>query len=166
MIPPDLKVVIASHALLAPLHSPTLLEIPSSFTLLHLSTLPAEHPGNVQNQLSISNTLQTRNDIAEAIQAAINTSLSPIDGTSTDQSERRSFIYSETNVSMALSLTTIPRQLPTSMIPFQFDNHLCSLLSNSKPHRPLSPSLPRLLNIGNLYLSSCPGKKGMFPHQT
>ncbi len=162
MIPPELKALIASHALLASSQSPTLLEIPSSFTLLRLSALPADNPGNAQHQLSTSNTFQSRSDIAEAINAAISTcidSLPRIDSVSANQSERRSILIPDANFSVALSLTTIPRQLPTHTTSFHLENHLRSFLSNSKP---LSPSIPRSLAIGNLYLSSCPGKKGMF----
>lgn len=109
VIPPELKAIIASHALLAPIGAPTVLEIPKKFTLFYTSPRPDLIHIEQLSSLSI---FQTRTDLANAISAAVASGI-------------RSLPHdSECSIS-SLSATT------------------CS-------------------TIGNLYLSSCPGKKGPF----
>lgn len=167
---PELRSIISSHALLAPLHSPTLLEIPPNFTLLRLSDVQTGHlQTSAQHHLSAPNAFQTRNDLAEAIKVAIGTHMHAL-----PQNNERPHHYPETpaflsgvipdtRVSYALSLATIPTPIPLP-IPLPV-LHAPFLTSDSAPSDPTNPylssgGLPHVFSIGNLYLSSCPGKKG------
>lgn len=166
---PELRSIISSHALLAPRHSPTLLEIPPNFTLLRLSDVQTGHlQTSAQHHLSAPNAFQTRNDLAEAIEVAIATHMHALpqnDDSPRHYPEHPAFlsgVIPDTRVSYALSLATpIP-------LPALHNTPLCSFLtSDSAPSDPTNSHLSSSclpLTIGNLYLSSCPGKKGMPAH--
>lgn len=112
IIPPELKAIIASHALLAPIGAPTILEIPKKFTLFYISPRPDLIHIEQLSSLSI---FQTRTDLTNAITAAV-----------------------------ASGIQSLPHD------------------SEGSISYPLSATTCKPLTIGNLYLSSCPGKKGSF----
>ena len=189
MIPPELIALISSHALFAsPAHSPVLLEIPPNFTLSRLSILRDARIQQYQQSISIpmhpqpqQHVFRTRSNITDALQAAISTGMrsgTPVTGPEAKLAEQpflTGFIP-ETSLSVALSLKTISQ--PMTLHPHP--NHLLSS-DIVEPIRPPStpssawPTEPPISNlfltpptpaftIGNLYLSSCPGKKGISKH--
>ncbi|KAF8813626.1 phosphatases II [Phlegmacium glaucopus] len=223
IVPPEIIALISSHALLSfsayPRNYPTLLEIPSPFTInrypdlcdtrlqnKHIS-LPAAKPGLLAKQ-AIDSHFCTRPNIADALQAAITSGIEPANdqtlqynsesGVPPENRVLTTFIP-ETSLSLSVSMN-----IPTSttlhapyLSPFsdistrstKFHN-LLSPLNGTLKHIPspsarnswdpghntlsfstwvsesghcgASPypaaSLPQFA-IGNLFLSSCPGKK-------
>ncbi|KAF9529298.1 protein-tyrosine phosphatase-like protein [Crepidotus variabilis] len=161
MISPDLVHLISSHALLASSASPTLLEIPATFALHRLTSLrdPRSLP-NCQISPSLS-PLKTRRDLTDAMQAAIATGLDP-----PGKRPVISQIIPAAKVSVAFSLRTItPRPFP--VLP-SFKELLSALPQRADPETAVSPAanqqsgvyqITPSVVIGNLYLSSCPGKK-------
>ncbi|KIM45166.1 hypothetical protein M413DRAFT_441847 [Hebeloma cylindrosporum] len=183
MIPPDLVALISSHALLSKPFSPTLLEIPSSFNLHRLSNLrdarqilppkPATPPTFPTLTMQPSDHFPTRSTITDALHAAINSGSINTSGENkvVDQ-VRNSFLTGftpDTSVSLSLSLK--------GPNPFTFQSAMVSHLPQRPEHTiepaqlsPLpfwTPEPPTIIpfyspppfTIGNLFLSSCPGKK-------
>jgi len=227
MIPPEIIALISSHALLSsssssyPGNSPTLLEIPSPFTINRYpdicdtrlqnkhNSLPAAKPLLLPRQ-AIDSHFCARSNIADALQAAISSGIEP----SSDRKLRHNSEYGvslgdrvlasfipETRLSLSVSMN-IPASATLntpSITPFsdistrsaKFHNLLSPLNGTlrhipSPPardswdpgHNPLSFSTwvsesghcgsspypatsPSQFVIGNLFLSSCPGKKGI-----
>lgn len=212
MIPPEIIALISSHALLSisayPKNSPTLLDIPSPFTLTRYADLCDVRPQNGQISAKpvllakqpIDDHFCARPNIADALQAAITTGIDhPVnDRWQKHNSEigvpfgHRVFIP-KTSLSLSVSMN-----IPTSVTPF-------SDMPRTKLHNLLSPlnrspklipppsasrdprhnaqsfstwvsesghcaSSPPHFTIGNLFLSSCPGKKGTlhptYPHSS
>ncbi|KAF8972953.1 protein-tyrosine phosphatase-like protein [Flammula alnicola] len=214
IVPPDLIDLISSHALLSSARdAPTLLEIPSSFTLDRLSTLRDTRLQNLQSvppppfvpvipkQLP-ANQFRTRSNISDALQAAINTGIDYMCQDKSNKDARTSIMLSEqvtnrlltgftpdTSVSLSLSMTipsaiTLQSTLVTQSSELVLSNSLQAMpliqqqdISASLPLFPrtssmlptwISPDIiiphqtPRsapAFTIGNLFLSSCPGKK-------
>ncbi|CAA7259261.1 unnamed protein product [Cyclocybe aegerita] len=147
IIPPDLVALISSHALLASSPAaPTLLEIPHCFSLDRLSIL---RDARLQQQLPPPPPVpllakhphfRTRSNIADALHAAISTGI-----VSQDPQPEPAFLAS---LSLSLSMTTVP-------LPLSFQKPHDSDLSLYSRNSPYASSF----TIGNLLLSSCPGKK-------
>lgn len=182
MIPPDLIALISSHALLSSPFSPTILEIPSSFNLHRLSnlrdarlqTLPPKSPTPPTFPTQPSDHFPTRSNITDALHAAINSgSINTSEENKVIDRLRNSFLSGftpETSVSLSLSLkgptpfaiqSTMVSHLPrhpehTAQFPTQVA--LPFWAPESPPIIPFYSSPP--FTIGNLFLSSCPGKKG------
>jgi len=173
MIPPDLVALISSHALLSSPFSPTLLEIPSSFNLHRLSNLRdarLQNPPPTSPTFTIqpSNHFPTRSDITDALHAAMNSA-------SINTSE-------ENKVVDRLRNSFLSRFTPETSVSFAFQSAMVSHLPRYPEHTvepaqsspqvalpfwtPESPTIipfysPPPFTIGNLFLSSCPGKKGV-----
>ena len=218
MIPPEIVALISSHALLSfsacHRNSPTLLDIPSPFTLTRCSDLCDVRPQNGQISAKpvllakqpIDDPFCTRPNIADALQAAITTGIDPIlehpvnDRWHKHNSEigvpfgSRVFIP-KTSLSLSVSMN-----IPTSAAYHTSSVNPFSDIPKTKLHNLLSPlnrapklipppsardsgqnalsfstwvssesghcaSSPPHFSIGNLFLSSCPGKKGkLHPH--
>ena len=214
MIPPEIIALISSHALLSfsayPRNSPTLLDIPSPFTLTrypdirpqnrHLAAKPV-----LLAKQAINDHFCARPNIADALQAAITTGIDPIlDNTVNDQNHNpeigvpfgnRIFIP-KTSLSLSVSMN-IPTSAtfhtssitPFSDMPQTKLHNLLSPLNGTLKHipppstrdpghnalsfstwvaesghcasSPYPATSPPHFAIGNLFLSSCPGKKGI-----
>lgn len=215
MIPPEIIALISSHALLSfsayPKNSPTLLDIPSPFTLTRYPDLCDVRPQNGQISAKpmllakqpIDDPFCARPNIADALQAAITTGIDP---TVNDRWQKhnpeigvpfgnRVFIP-KTSLSLSVSMN-----IPTSAAFHTSSVTSFSDMPKNKLHNLLSPlnCTPKLIPppsardpghnalsfstwvsesghcasspysatsshhfaIGNLLLSSCPGKKGI-----
>ncbi|KAG6908389.1 hypothetical protein DXG01_004818 [Tephrocybe rancida] len=197
IIPQELIPLISSHLLLASA-SPTILEIPYSFTLDHLlapsSTLrQIQHPEiftnpfpPIQPQIIVKH-LRTRTKVTEALQAAMNGSFSPLalpgaiekDGkcstppvtrrpASTDilPSDKLATMThsnsSSISLSLSLTITDPPSSNRTSKKTLNSKSSVSSLNEFEIVQPLIGPPAPAPeapLLIGNLFLSSCPGKK-------
>ena len=216
MIPPEIIALISSHALLSfsayPKNSPTLLDIPSPFTLTRYPDLCDVRPQNGQISAKpmllakqpIDDPFCARPNIADALQAAITTGIDPIlDHPVNDQKhnpERVPFgnrvFIPKTSLSLSVSMN-IPTSAtfhtspitPFSDTPQTKLHNLLSPLNGTLKHipppsvkdpgqsalsfstwvsesshrtsSPYSATSPSYFAIGNLFLSSCPGKKGI-----
>lgn len=207
MIPPEIIALISSHALLSfssyPRNSPTLLEIPSPFTISRYPDLCDTRLQNRHIKPVLSAKQATDShfwagpNIADALQAAMSSGIEPVslDRPANPETEiplenhvLTTFIP-ETTLSLSVSMN-IP--LP-SVTPFsdmskrstKFHNLLSPLngtLKHTPPYArnpghnalsfsawvsesghcsssPYPPTTPSHFAIGNLFLSSCPGKK-------
>ena len=148
IIPADLVDLISSHALLSP-SAPTILDIPPPFTLDSLSAVRDARfympppPYFYAKQTHF----RTRSDVTDALQAAINS------GMDYGANRFKTEFSPEPHVSVSLSMSipTVPVFPAPMMDPYRPPNNI---------HRPPIRD-PSLFTIGNLFLSSCPGKKGM-----
>jgi hypothetical protein len=217
MVPPEIIAFISSHALLSfsayPRNSPTLLDIPSSFTLTRYPDLCDIRPQTGQISAKpvlsakqpIGDHFCARPNIADALQAAITTGIDPIlDHSVNDHWQKcnseievpfgnRVFIpKTSLSLSVSMNIPTSAAFHTSSVTPFSDmpKTRLHNLLSPLKctpklipppsvrdpghnalsfstwvsesGHRassPYSATSPHFA-IGNLFLSSCPGKKG------
>lgn len=222
MIPPEIIALISSHALLSfsvnPRNSPTLLEIPSSFTINRYPDLcdarlqnrhirlPIAKPVLLAKQ-SIDSHFCARPNISDALQAAITSGMCldrpklrhhPENGVPLTSRVLTTLIP---ETSLSLSVMNIPTSATShtpSITPFsdiskrstKLHNLLSPLNSTIKRHTRPPPSArdpgynalsfstwvsesghcgslphpatsPSHFTIGNLFLSSCPGKKGI-----
>ncbi|KJA27765.1 hypothetical protein HYPSUDRAFT_197926 [Hypholoma sublateritium FD-334 SS-4] len=134
IIPADLVDLMSSHALLSPA-APTLLDIPPPFTLDRLSVVrDARFQMPPPPYFFAKQThFRTRSDVTDALQAAISSGM--------DSGANRE---PRVSVSLSMSIPTLPMD-PTIRPP----NNI---------FRPPTRD-PSLFTIGNLFLSSCPGKK-------
>ena len=212
MIPPEIIALISSHALLSistyPKYSPTLLDIPSPFTLTRYPDLCDVRPRNGQisgkpvllAKQPIDDHFCARPNIADALQAAITTGIDPIfDHPVNDCWQRhnpeigvpfghRVFIpKTSLSLSVSMNIPTSAAFHTSSVTPFSDmpKTKLHTLLSPLNRSAKLIPppsardpghnalsfstwvsesghcaSSPPRFTIGNLFLSSCPGKKG------
>jgi hypothetical protein len=177
MIPPEIIALISSHALLSfhayPRNSPTLLDIPSPFTITRYPDLCDVRPQNRQisakpvllAKQAIDDHFCARPNIADALQAAITTGIDPIclDHPVNDQKQNpeigvpfgnRVFIP-KTSLSLSVSMN-----IPTSA-----SFHTSSITSfsdmpkrSAKFHNLLSPTLkhippPSAMDLGHNPLS-------------
>ena len=221
MIPPEIIALISSHALLSfsahPRVFPTLLDIPSPFTLTRYPDLCDIRPQNRQTSTkpvllakrAIDDHFCARPNIADAFQAAITSGIDPIvDHPVNDHwqkhnpeigvpFENRVFIpKTSLSLSVSMNIPTSAAFHTSSVTPFpdmpkaKLHNLLPPLngaLKHIPPpstrdpghnslsfstwvsesgHRassPYSAISPPHFAIGNLFLSSCPGKKGISP---
>jgi hypothetical protein len=206
MIPPEIIALISSHALLSfsacPRNSPTLLDIPSPFTL---TRYPEIRPQNRQAKQAIDDHFCARPNVADALQAAITTGIDPIlDNPVNDQKHNpeigvpfgnRIFIpKTSLSLSVSMNIPTSATFHTSSLTPFSDMpktklHNLLSPLNGTLKHipppsdrdpghnalsfstwvaesghrasSPYSATSPPHFAIGNLFLSSCPGKKGI-----
>lgn len=220
MIPPEIIALISSHALLSfsayPRNSPTLLEIPSPFTITRYPDLCDIRPQNRQISAkpmllakpAIDDHFCARPNIADALQAAITTGIDPmrLDHSVNDQKhnpeigvpfENRVFIpKTSLSLSVSMNIPTSATFHTPSITPFPDMpkrstklHNLLSPLNGTLKHipppsardpghnalsfsswvsesghcasSPYSATSSPHFAIGNLFLSSCPGKKGM-----
>ncbi|KAJ6607770.1 hypothetical protein B0H10DRAFT_2070375 [Mycena sp. CBHHK59/15] len=154
IIPFELIPLISSHLLLSAV-GPTIFDIPLSFTLDRL-TLSHQHdqsiprlppPPSIPSPTTqmVVNQLRTRSTVSEALKVAINTTVTvPVkpDVSSASPEPLATFHTNSSTVSLALSLTVT--------VALDEKNH--SAPSSSSPGEPA-------FTIGNIFLSSCPGKK-------
>ncbi|KAF7362046.1 Phosphatases II [Mycena venus] len=138
MIPFELIPLISSHLLLS--SGPTVFDIPSSFTLDRLTVAqhqnhnipPIPPPPAPPSTQTVVTQLRTRSAVSEALKAAINTAVAPATGLPTLHSN-------SSTLSLSLTVTV-------------------ALDEKSAPAAPL-PQPESTFMIGNIFLSSCPGKK-------
>lgn len=219
MIPPEIIALISSHALLSysayPRNSPTLLDIPSPFTITRYPDLCDIRPQNRQTSAkpvllakqAIDDHFCARPNIADALQAAITTGIDPmcLDHPVNDQKhnpemgvpfENRVFIpKTSLSLSVSMNIPTSTTFHTSSITPFSDMpkrstklHNLLSPLNSTRKHvppppardpghnalsfstwvsesghcsSPYSATSPPHFAIGNLFLSSCPGKKGI-----
>ncbi|KAJ6497896.1 protein-tyrosine phosphatase-like protein [Mycena sanguinolenta] len=139
MIPFELIPLISSHLLLSS-SGPTVFDIPSSFTLDRLTATqqhnhiipPIPPPPPPPSTQSVVTQLRTRSAVSEALKAAISTAVAPVGALPT--------LHSNSST-LSLSLTV-------------------TVALDEKSAKP-APQLPPepTFTIGNIFLSSCPGKK-------
>lgn len=177
IIPQELVSLISSHALLAThQHSPTLLDLQPPFTLHRLLDIRdiriQQHAqklglcaGPMLPQYSPSHFF-TRANISNAMQSAINSAIDPfIDVLRTPlpaPCERVLTTPLDTNVALSLSMATSLSPQPCQ--PVDSPSSLNPEFSSTQSQNIISyvPSQASPLVLGNLFLSSCPGKKGAF----
>ncbi|KAF8197955.1 protein-tyrosine phosphatase-like protein [Pholiota molesta] len=182
MIPADLVDLISSHALLSQ-SAPSLLDIPASFTLDRLSSLRDTRFQALQPLLpplppflSTFATLtkqtpqsyfRTRSHVTDALHAALNSGIDCGQDTRirTEQVTLTGF-RPETNVSVSLSVSSrfsesypSPMETPLFLPPFSRTPSMTITPKTIPYHDRQSTRNPPPFTIGNLYLSSCPGKK-------
>ena len=217
MIPPEIIALISSHALLSvsayPRNSPTLLDIPSPFTLTRYPDLCDIKPQNRQisakpvllAKQAIDDHFCAQPNIADALQAAITTGIDPIlDHPVSNQKHNPEIgvpfanrVYvpkTSLSLSVSMNIPTSATFRTSSITPFsdmpktRLHNllsplngtlkHIAPPSARDPGHNPLSFSTwlsesghrasspysatsPPHFAIGNLFLSSCPGKKGI-----
>ncbi|KAL1743076.1 protein-tyrosine phosphatase-like protein [Schizophyllum fasciatum] len=156
IIPPDLLALVSSHLVLSPRQVPTVFELPAKFQLDRLVERylppgmqvqpppypPPEGPPHI---------LRTRSGMSAALQAAIGDEISPVPPPP-----------------LPPSVEPLKPGLPPSLPRLLTKNSNASQLSlpvsekdldvGSDEEKPLSPTTPTFM-LGNLYMSSCPGKK-------
>lgn len=133
MIPFELLPLISSHLLLS--SGPTVFDIPSSFTLDRLTaTQHHDHtippPPPPPSTQTFVTQLRTRSAVSEALKAAISTAVAPA-------AALPALHANSSTLSLSLTVTVALEEKPT-------------------PQLPPEPTF----TIGNIFLSSCPGKKG------
>ncbi|KAG6857273.1 hypothetical protein H0H87_007106 [Tephrocybe sp. NHM501043] len=183
LIPPELIPLISSHLLLSSA-CPTIFEIPHSFTLDRLLMPHAvAHPStSIQPQVTVKH-LRTRTKVTEALQAAMTGSFSPVIEQGAALKQNLSPIIrrpQSTDILPADKLVTMTRS-NSSSISLSLSWTISDLPSSNGTAEKLLASVPDLnefdrvqtpveisahtastgppLLIGNLFLSSCPGKK-------
>ncbi|KAJ7350247.1 protein-tyrosine phosphatase-like protein, partial [Mycena albidolilacea] len=132
MIPFELLPLISSHLLLS--SGPTVFDIPSSFTLDRLTaTQHHDHtippPPPPPSTQTFVTQLRTRSAVSEALKAAISTAVAPAAALPTLHAN-------SSTLSLSLTVTVALEEKPA-------------------PQLPPEPTF----TIGNIFLSSCPGKK-------
>jgi hypothetical protein len=135
LLPPDSLGLISSQAILAGPPSPVLLEVPTSFQAQHVTTSIHPLPTMQQPPPPI------RSQLTAELEAAISAEL-----TSAADVESDSLSVSSSSISLSLSIE-IPSYQPAK--PLVFHSSL----------KVIPPPVGHF-SIGNLYMSSCPGKKG------
>ncbi|PPQ99745.1 hypothetical protein CVT24_009728 [Panaeolus cyanescens] len=159
IIPQELVSLISSHALVTTYqYSPTRLDIPPPFALERLLDIRdiriqqhAQKLGlcSIPQPLSSSHFL-TRSNITNALQSAISSAIDPfIDAIKTplpQPCERVLTTPLDSNLSLSLTMTTSLPNQPFQHVPARFSDS--SITSEPPP-----------FTLGNLLLSSCPGKK-------
>lgn len=182
IIPVDLVDLISSHALLSQC-VPSLLDIPASFTLDRLSSLrdtrfqalqPLPPPPPFLSTFAAltkqtpQSHFRTRSHVSDALHAALNSGIDYGQDTRirTEQVTLTGF-RPETNVSVSLSMSSrfsesypSPMETPLFLPPFS-RTPSTTITPKTIPYRQ-STRNPPPFTIGNLFLSSCPGKKGIF----
>ena len=174
IIPPSLLPLLASNLASPPVPSPTVFHVPPSYALTHLIHHPPPAPSIVP---PIPAYPYAHRSITDALQAAINyrfshrpisntikrsSTLPPHPGPST-RVDLHTKHTNPSSISLSLSLTVQSSSPPVDLHP--------SLAQSDSVTSPRSASvdsvssIPPSLSIpfGNLFLSSCPGKKGLFP---
>ncbi|KAJ3752215.1 protein-tyrosine phosphatase-like protein, partial [Lentinula raphanica] len=137
---------------------PTIFEVPSAFTLdrfilsssgnLRTSFSPTPQnpilPSPDSTETPLDPRLRTRSHVTEALQAALNSGIKS--GSATPVEEPRATTFHSNGSSVSLSIT---------LNPLQAEAQLPSLDSIPAPSSTATPSFL----LGNLFMSSCPGKK-------
>ncbi|PPQ64992.1 hypothetical protein CVT26_015701, partial [Gymnopilus dilepis] len=188
VIPPELLAVISSHALLASSSCvPTVLELPLSFTLQRLSLLRIPRISRLQLTSAAPalptrtnpsakmnyNHFRTRSNVTDALQAAITSSIEkqPIDAVEHFRHNMISKLVSDSGISLSSFSFSVSMSAPMLLRP----ETVSASISISRPSTPrklsgtaeveeaprfrLSPDTQAPILIGNLLMSSCPGKK-------
>ncbi|KAF9484468.1 phosphatases II [Pholiota conissans] len=173
IIPLDLLDLISSHALLSQ-SAPSLLDIPPSFTLDRLSSLrdtrlqalqPLPSPKPPCRSAYVKQTPQshfrTRSHVSDALHAALNSGIAQDTHICTDQVTLTRFPDSNLSVSLSMSIPTsaalFSKSSRPSIPPFSRMPSM-TMIPKAIPYRQHS-QIPPAFTIGNLFLSSCPGKK-------
>ena len=189
VIPPELLAVISSHALLASSSCvPTILELPPSFTLQRLSLLRIPRISRLQMTSAAPalptrtnpsakmnyNHFRTRSNVTDALQAAITSSIDkqPIDAVEEFRHNMISKLVSDSGISLSSFSFSVSMSAPMLLRP----ETVSASISISRPSTPRkftgtaevedasrfrrSPDTQAPILIGNLLMSSCPGKKG------
>ncbi|KAF5373887.1 hypothetical protein D9758_000798 [Tetrapyrgos nigripes] len=177
IIPPELIALISSHLLFTsvaessqnvptqvPITSsslPTIFEVPAPFTLDRLLAFPPKNNtvrgpfdpsfSHTVATSTLTRQLRTRTQVSEALQAALNSGIPSLPDTEASCDPSDSYVSS---VSVSVSVVTLPP--PLSPPPSEAAAP-CS--PPSSPSTDISPSSPPAFTLGNLLLSSCPGKK-------
>ncbi|KAF8891678.1 protein-tyrosine phosphatase-like protein [Infundibulicybe gibba] len=183
LIPPELLPLISSHLLMS-FTPPTIFETNPSFrldrlALSHQQPYPRSHPVPSAPPLPVPfviGHLRTRSSVTEALQAAINSTINspacpPLICTNTNPPSVSALPRSNPKpphpvmpASSNLCPPKHPRSAPPTVSEFIFakvdrlDEKICSHAPvHAGPAPNTSPLTPFL--IGNMFLSSCPGKK-------
>ncbi|KAF5321223.1 hypothetical protein D9619_001403 [Psilocybe cf. subviscida] len=187
IIPPNFVGPIASHALRATTHSPTFLDLPPAFFLDRLGIERDSRKSISQSSIqqialpSIPNHFRTRSNVRNALEVAINSPIDRDGGGSGDMRDRVSGLAHKTTLSVALSLSSdrsrqVGADTNTSEIEYSLPVTPPLVLRSPEPppHAALLASgMPMMIPpsplyryrddtpiaLGNLLLSSCPGKK-------
>ncbi|KAI4526063.1 phosphatases II [Schizophyllum commune Loenen D] len=161
IIPPDLLALVSSHLVLSARHVPTVFELPAKFQIDRLVERylpPGMQLVNVQpppypSPESPPHILRTRSGMSAALQAAITDEISPVPpmppvpGEEGPESPRPPRLLAKHSNASQISLSIAP-----PLAEKEFDQDA------SDEKSPLTPSTPTFM-LGNLFMSSCPGKK-------
>ncbi|KAF8894923.1 protein-tyrosine phosphatase-like protein [Gymnopilus junonius] len=185
VIPPDLVALISSHALLSSSrYTPTVLEIPPSFTLHRLSSLRIPRVSHFQSNTPVpalpvfsslttqtnSTHFRTRSNVTDALQAAISTDIEKQPSEYLKNTVMSSFT-SDSSISLSSLSFSVTMSSPVVLQPANQSVSaampIASILKIPSARSELgqafrsqqSTATTSSFLIGNLFLSSCPGKK-------